>query len=155
MRLFIAVCPFSVKLIPLFLRPLVSMQSILKLCIFACLLCIQTGCDSTPLKDAGPGFSFVSSINFADTRGLIGNYLRTRLTARCNGPWGADNIRVQGSLPPGITSNGTELAGTPLRAGAWYIQAKVSAPHCNGVVYDDKLLWVNFTIEGGRPQRGL
>lgn len=108
-----------------------------------------------PLKDAGPGLSFLSSISLTDTRGLTGNYLRARLTARCDGPWGADNIRIQGTLPPGIMSNDTELAGTPLRAGAWYVQVKVIAPHCNGVVYDDQLLWTNFTIEGGRPQSGF
>lgn len=128
------------------------MRSILKLCIVFCVVC-QTGCDSTPLKNAGPGLTFLNSIKFDDTRSLLGNYMRARLTAKCNGPWGADNVRVrQGDLPRGLFLTDLGIEGSPLEVGSRFVEVRIIAPYCNGVVYDDKQLWVNIDI-AGKPIR--
>lgn len=46
-----------------------------------------------------------------------------------------------------------EFSGAPVRAGARLVQVSVVKPSCNGVVYDDKHLWVRFDIGGERPRR--
>lgn len=127
------------------------MRSILKLCILFCIICSQTGCVSTPLKNAGPGLFFLNSIKLTNNRGLLGNYFQARLTARCDGDWGAQGIRVgRSDLPSGIFTSGLSIEGTPLNTGSYFVEVRVIAPYCNEVVYDDKQLWVNITIAGRR-----
>jgi hypothetical protein len=128
------------------------MGQVLRLGILFSVACGLVGCGSAPLKDAGPGFSFTSSIKFANTRALVRTYTRVRLSAKCNGEWGAQGLRVQGDIPPGMIVDGLEFSGSPVGAGSWLIQARVVKPYCDGVVYDDKQLWFNFTVEGERPR---
>ena len=115
------------------------------------LVLICAGCASPPLRDAGPGFSFLSSIKYSSSRGLRGNHMRVRLSARCDGPWEVHTVRImQGDVPSGIFFDGVEFSGTPRDAGSWFLQAKVVGPSCKGVVYDDKIVWLTFDIEGDR-----
>ena len=118
--------------------------------ILCFLLVLFTGCgSSTPLPDAGPGFSFLSSIKFTSGHGWPLQRMRVRLTARCNGPWEIGRLRLmEGEVPPGIIFDGEEFSGSPLRGGNWLIQVRVVDPSCNGAVYDDREVWVNFSIKG-------
>ncbi|MCY4531030.1 MAG: sulfatase-like hydrolase/transferase [Gammaproteobacteria bacterium] len=102
----------------------------------------------------GPGFFFLNSIKFRDTNGWERSYMRAELTAKCDGPWAYESVRIQqGKLPQGIFLLGGEFSGAPVRAGARLVQVRVVKPSCNGVVYDDKHLWVRFDIGGERPRR--
>jgi hypothetical protein len=55
---------------------------------------------------------------------------------------------MEGEVPPGIIFDGEEFSGSPLRGGNWLIQVRVVDPSCNGAVYDDRDVWVNFSIKG-------
>lgn len=80
--------------------------------------------------------------------------MRAELTAKCDGPWAYESVRIQqGKLPQGIFLLGGEFSGAPVRAGARLVQVRVVKPSCNGVVYDGKHLWVRFDIGGERPRR--
>ena len=80
--------------------------------------------------------------------------MRAELTAKCDGLWAYESVRIlQGKLPQGVFLLGGEFSGAPVRAGAWLVQVRVVKPSCNGVVYDDKHLWVRFDIGGEVPPR--
>ena len=116
------------------------------------LLCAGCG-TSVPLVDAGPGFSFQSSIRFTSGHGWEGHYVRSRLTARCDGEWGFGEARImQGEVPPGMIFDGEDFSGTPFDAGNWLLQVRIFEPECNGVIYADRDLWVNFSIKGDRKR---
>ena len=120
------------------------------LCI---LVMICAGCAAPPPRDVGMGFSFLSSIKYTSGRGLRGNRMRVRLTARCNGPWEVHSVRIiSGDIPTGIFFDGVEFSGTPRNAGSSFIQAKVMGPACNGIVYEDKVVWLTFDIVGDGPR---
>ena len=74
--------------------------------------------------------------------------MRVRLTARCNGPWKYSVRIISGDIPTGIFFDGVEFAGKPRNAGSSLIQAKVMGPTCNGIVYEDKVVWLTFDIVG-------
>ena len=44
--------------------------------------------------------------------------------------------------------DGVEFSGKPRNAGSSLIQAKVMGPTCNGIVYEDKVVWLKFDIVG-------
>ena len=116
------------------------------------LLC--SGCGSSvPLEDAGPGFSFLSSIRFTSGHGWEGQYLRSRLTSRCNGDWSFGKARImQGEITPGIIFDGEDFSGTPYDDGNWLLQVRIFEPECNGVIYSDRDVWINFSIKGDRKR---
>ena len=80
--------------------------------------------------------------------------MRVRLVARCNGPWEIRTLRImEGQVPSGLIFDGEEFSGTPNVGGNWLLQIKVIDPTCNGIVYEDKDVWLRFGIKGDREIR--
>jgi hypothetical protein len=86
-------------------------------------------------------------------RAKLGARFSAKPSARClrddgsEARWAITGARVaSGALPPGITIEDGELAGTPTRAGDFSARLVISGITCAGKSYPDQTLDVHVTV---------
>ena len=92
---------------------------------------------------------FWNSFSYTGQNTEVGHHMSASPRATCVGSWSVQSTQlVRGRLPPGLTLDGTRIEGTPQRPGNWSVTIRYFQPQCNGKVYADKDVPVDFNIKG-------
>jgi len=118
------------------------------------MLIALVSCMAIPKEPLTGNPEFLNSIYFNGTSGKVGHHMVASAFATCGESWSDSGVKmIRGSLPPGLTRNGSTIQGTPTQPGNWSVTIRFIKPTCRGKTYPDKDIRVNFHIEGIAPKR--